>query len=96
MGGSYQDIVAMLESTHTFPCVYQFRVIGTNSPSFVASILQAVIIVIGPKQQPKIETRESAGGKHVSIHIHVHVLNASSVLKLYDTLKSMEGVKYLL
>jgi putative lipoic acid-binding regulatory protein len=85
-----------LKQAHSFPGPYRLKAIGENSAAFVARVMQAVILVLGPKSLPHVETRQSAQGKHQSVNLTVQVAEAEQVLKLYDALRGVVGVRFLL
>lgn len=85
-----------LNDCHEFPGRFMFKVIGQNSPEFLACVLQAVVTVLGPRAQPAVTTRESAHGKHQAITVVVWVPSAAEVLDVYGALRGVEGVRMLL
>ena len=85
-----------LNQTHVFPGSFMFKVIGENSPEFVASVVQVVIGVLGPQEMPNVTTRESSGGKHQAVTMVVTVPSAEAVLEIYALLGGLEGVKMVL
>jgi uncharacterized protein len=88
--------IEVLRQVHTFPGPYVFKIIGENTPEFVARILQAVVVVMGPTNTPSVSIRESAGGKHQAVTMTVRVNDAEGVLDLYEVLGGLAGVRYLL
>jgi uncharacterized protein len=85
-----------LNDCHRFPGPFTFRVIGENSPEFVARVVQAAVLVLGPKTLPQVNTRESAKGNHQAVSLVVEVERAESVLDVYAALRSLVGVRLLL
>jgi len=85
-----------LNDCHTFPGPFTFRVIGENSASFVARVVQAVVFVLGPRVYPQVNTRQSAKGNHQSVMMVVHLASAEKVLEVYAALKEVAGVRMLL
>ncbi len=96
MTSSREEILDRLNDVHSFPGEYMFKIIGTNSSEFVTQIIQACINAVGPGSSPKVTTRESSGGKHVSITLTVAVDDAESVLRVYDMMAGIEGIKFIL
>lgn len=86
----------MLKNAHTFPGPYIIKAIGENTPDFVAQVVQAVIVILGTKSTPDVQTRQSAKGKHQSVNLTVQVQSAEQVLKLYEAIKKIEGLRFLL
>ncbi len=85
-----------LNDTHVFPGPYMFKVIGENSPDFVARVVQAAVVVLGPTSYPNVTTRESAKGRHQSVTMVVDVATAEAVLEVYAALQGLSGVRFLL
>ena len=85
-----------LNDVHQFPGEFMFKVIGENSPDFIARVVQAAVTVLGPRVTPSVTTRESAHGRHQAITMVVQVPSAEGVLDVYAALRVLEGVKLLL
>lgn len=85
-----------LNAVHAFPCSYVFKVIGENSPEFITRVVQAVVNVMGDPSNFELATRESSGGKHLSVTVTVEVREAETVLSIYDMLRVVDGVRFLL
>jgi putative lipoic acid-binding regulatory protein len=90
------EILERLNDVHSFPGGYIFKVIGENSDEFVTRIVQASLNVLGPDANPDVSTRESSGGKHVSVTLEVRVEDAEMVLEIYDMLGQLDGIKFIL
>ncbi len=43
-----ENTLRVLNEGHTFPGPFMFKVIGENSPEFVARVIQAATIITGP------------------------------------------------
>ncbi len=85
-----------LEETHSFPCPYQFKVIGDNSEEFVARVAQVGVNVGGSEAEPEISTRESSSGNYVSVTMQLEVEQAEMILDVYDGVRELEGVRFVL
>lgn len=85
-----------LNAVHDFPCTYVFKVIGENSADFMVRTVQAVVHVVGDPAELNMSTRESSGGKHISVTLSVTVIDAEAVLSIYDMLRKVEGVRFML
>jgi uncharacterized protein len=88
--------IELLESTHTFPCPYMFKVIGLAESNFVGRTLQAVRRVLPPDNEPPFSTRHTAGGRHVSVTIEPTLEGADDVLAIYRELVELQGLVLLL
>jgi putative lipoic acid-binding regulatory protein len=85
-----------LRETHAFPCEFQFKVIGANSSSFVARVVQAGINAVGPTATPRISTKESSKGSYISVSMEMTMKDAETILDVYDGVRNLEQVKFVL
>lgn len=92
----HETFLARLEDVHDFPCDFVVKVIGENSTSFVTRVVQASVNALGAGAEPGVDTRESSGGKHVSVTLTISVTQAEEVIEVYELLNAVEGVKFLL
>lgn len=86
----------LLESVHTFPGTFQIRAIGSTAADFVARILAAVEQAVAGPAEYEHSVRETAGGKHVSVTLHIQVRDAEHVRDVYARLGEVEGLRLLL
>jgi putative lipoic acid-binding regulatory protein len=84
--------IALLESTHTFPGPYIFKVIGKTDPGFVARTVAAVRDELGDAQDPPYRVRESVGGRHIAVTLEPVVQTARQVLDVYRRLGRTVGL----
>ena len=85
-----------LEESHSFPCDYAFKVIGDNSEEFVARVVQVGVNVVGSEANPDVSTRESSGGKYVSVTIEMEMADAETILEVYEGFQAMDNVRFIL
>ncbi len=88
--------IELLEATHTFPCPYTFKVIGLTENNFVGRVLQTVRSQLAEDAEPSFSTRQTAGGKHVSVTIEPTLDSADHVLAIYRELSGLEGLVLML
>lgn len=93
---SRESSLETLRETHTFPCPYQFKVIGTNSESFIAQVVQVGVNVVGSDAEPEVSTRESSEGKYVSVSMELEVEDAETILDVYERVRTVDDVKFVL
>lgn len=93
---SRENLLRMLNDGHEFPGEFMFKVIGANTPEFAASVLQAVVVIVGPEAAPDVSLRESAQGRHQSVTVRIRVDSAHVVLDVYEAFRSIAGVRYVL
>jgi uncharacterized protein len=87
----YERLVAV----HNFPGTYIFKVIGDNSQDFVSRVVQAAINVMGKEPCLEVSTRSSSAGRHVSVTLSADVEDAEMVLDIYEMLRVVQGVRFL-
>jgi hypothetical protein len=87
--------VELLESTHEFPGVFTFKVIGDASEGFVAKVVAAVRQELELEIDPPYNTKQTPGGRHVSVTIEPQVESAWQVLAIYGRIQETEGLVML-
>jgi putative lipoic acid-binding regulatory protein len=85
----------LLESAHTFPGPYTFKVIGLADRGFLARTVAAVREELAHAADPPYRVRESAGGRHIAITIEPQVQTAQQVLDVYRRLSATAGLVML-
>ncbi|MFO0958607.1 MAG: DUF493 domain-containing protein [Isosphaeraceae bacterium] len=86
----------LLESVHTFPGTFQIRAIGSADGDFVGRVRAAVEQEVAEPGEYEYSTRETAGGKHVSVALRIQVQSAEQVRNIYAKLAEVEGIRVLL
>ena len=87
--------IALLESTHSFPGPYLFKVIGRAERGFVARTVAAVRDELAAEVDPPYRLRESAGGRHIAVSLQPTVQTAQQVLAIYRRLRLVVGLVML-
>jgi uncharacterized protein len=87
--------IELLESTHTFPGPYTFKVIGRSERGFVARAVAAVRDELAFELDPPYRTREARGGQHIAVTLEPEVQSAGQVLAVYRRLRDMAGLVML-
>ena len=88
--------VELLESTHSFPCEYVFKVIGWAEGQFVGRVVHAVRSELREEIEPSFSSRTTAGGRHVCVTIRPLMDEAGQVIKVYQRLQELDGLVMLL
>lgn len=88
--------VELLESVHSFPCAFRFKVIGEASEHFVGHVLTAVCAELEEEIEPIFTTRTTSGGRHVSVTVEPEMQNADHVIAVYARLRVLEGLVMLM
>jgi putative lipoic acid-binding regulatory protein len=87
--------IDLLESTHTFPGTYTFKVIGLAERGFVARTIAAVREELAGQTDPPYRVRETPNGRHVAVTVEPEVQDAHQVLAVYRRLRVMAGLVIL-
>ena len=90
-----QPPLELLESIHTFPGPYLFKVIGKSEGGFMARTVAAVREELALEVDPPFSVRESKGGRHIAVTLEPHVQSAAQVLAIYRRLQAMVGLVML-
>ena len=88
--------VELLETEHSFPCRFTFKVIGNNTEQFAATVVAAIQSMDPDDVVPAHSTRTTAGERHICVTVEPDVQSAQHVAKIYEVLRSLEGVVLLL
>lgn len=88
--------IELLESAHDFPCEYTIKAIGKNENDFVFRASTAARQALGLEFDPPVKTRETSGGRHISVTICMEFESAEQVLETYEQLHQLEGLVLLL
>src|SRR5262245_2869754 len=86
------ETIELLETTHSFPCRYVFKVIGRVDQGFVARVVAAIRDELESTVDPPYKLRHAAGGRHVAVTVEPTVLSAYQVLAVYRRMRGMAGV----
>jgi putative lipoic acid-binding regulatory protein len=84
------------EALLNFPCHYQFKAFGPAADeTFQESVLQAVNRIVAVSRD-SLQTRLSSGGQYQCITVPVRLENSAQLTGIYDILRGIEGLRYLL
>jgi len=86
----------LLESTHSFPGTYVFKVIGWAEGNFIGRVVAAVRCELGDLVEPSFSFRKTAGRRHVCVTIEPPVDDGMQVLAIYRRLQDVDGLVMLL
>jgi putative lipoic acid-binding regulatory protein len=87
--------VDLLESTHTFPGPYTFKVIGRSERGFAARAIAAVREELEGEVDPPFRVRDTAGGRHTAVTLEPTVESAWQVIAVYQRLQMLSGLVLL-
>lgn len=86
----------VLESMHSFPCAYTFKVIGSTANNFAARVVAAVRDEMLLPEDPPFSFRATRNGLHVAVTLEPHCLSSQQVIAIYSRLTGLEGLVMLL
>ena len=87
--------IEILEANHSFPGRYTFKAIGKVEKGFTARVVAAVREELANDIDPPFHTRETGGGRHVSVTIEPVVFSARQVIAIYARIRTIEGLVIL-
>lgn len=80
----------------TFPCEYVFKAFGPgDSPDFAAAVRQAVATVVAVPLDA-VRIRKSGQGKYQAVSVALILYNLEQVHGIYQALKTVPDLQYLL
>jgi putative lipoic acid-binding regulatory protein len=83
--------LALLESQHTFPGPFEFRVV--MHPEGRAAVLGAMMSAAGPDALLlDVSERSSTNGKYLSLRVKVRLGRAEDVLEVYEVIRAVDDV----
>jgi putative lipoic acid-binding regulatory protein len=88
--------IELLESTHVFPCPYTFKLIGLEEHGFVARAVAQVRQALNADRDPPYTVRSTSDGKHVAVSLEPVVYSAQQVLDVYDRVRDLSGLRFIL
>lgn len=88
--------IELLESTHVFPGVYVWKVIGRAEGGFIGRVVAAVRDQLECDVDPPYRVRETAGGRHVAVTLEPFVNSAWDVLAVYGRIQELAGLVLVL
>jgi putative lipoic acid-binding regulatory protein len=89
---------SVFADTVTFPTHFMIKIVGLNEPDFAADMVSTVLAGLGPQGTSPISpsTKETAGGKYVSVSIKPFFQSADELYAVYDRVKLDKRVKFML
>lgn len=88
--------IESLESVHTFPGRYTFKLIGANDAAFSEAAVAAALELVGNAAYIRRSDRQSKGGRFLSVTLDIRVENAHHVRALYDAFSHLPGLRMML
>jgi uncharacterized protein len=85
----FSDFARKLAEGHSFPTVYMFKFIVKTEHRKIA-LVESVF-----DEEAEIHTKESSGGKYISITARQVVMNVEEIITIYKKVNEIEGVMWL-
>jgi putative lipoic acid-binding regulatory protein len=94
----------VFEGSVVFPTTFMLKIVGVNDPTFINDILRIIQSCVGDQPAGKslthlsggVTTKETAGGKYVSITLSPYFQNAAELYATYDAISKDKRVKFTL
>ncbi len=92
-----QDEWAQLdEHINEYPGERSFKAIGAGEADFVRSMRECVEKVVGGIEDSQVDTKESSGGKYVSVTFLVMVQSPEEMKEIYELMKGDGRLKFFI
>ena len=88
--------IDLLESTHSFPGVYQIKAIGSVDDGFENRVISAARSETANDSDVEFTARTTPGGRHISITLEIKAESAEQVRRIYAKIHQEKGIAYLL
>lgn len=85
----------LIESQHSFPGPYIFKVIGDNRQDFVADALSLAVNALGDDRELRHSSRPSKAGNHLALTLTITLNNSEEVHLIYKNLLKLNGIRAL-
>jgi putative lipoic acid-binding regulatory protein len=85
----------LIESQHSFPGPYIFKVIGDHREDFVADALSLALNSLGDDRDFQHSTRPSKSGQHLALTLSLTLNSAAEVHGVYENLLKLNGLRAL-
>ena len=80
----------------TYPADMSIKAMGLNANDFEALVLSLVSPIMAPQKPSKMDTRESSGGKYLSVTVHFKAKDAAQYELVYSALRNDARVLFTL
>jgi uncharacterized protein len=93
---THDGAIALLESTHSFPCAYTIKAIGAASNDFEGRVLRAARSTFPRPDDITHSSRATPNGAHVAVTLVVQVDTPDEVITVYRAVQLVEGLRFLI
>jgi len=84
------------EHVNEYPGERSFKAIGAGEADFVRSMRECVERVVGGIEDGQMDTKESSGGKYVSVTFRVMIQSAEEMKEIYEGMKRDGRMKFFI
>ena len=88
--------IELLESTHAFPGVYVFKVIGADDRSFAARVVSLIRDELELDEDPPFSINRTTSGRHLAVTVEPVVSQARQILDIYEGIRELDGLVMVL
>ena len=85
----------LIESLHSFPGPFTFKIIGDAREDFVADTLTLATAGIGQEREFSHTSRVSSAGNHIAVTLSIRVETSREVHAVYEKLLTIHGLRAL-
>jgi putative lipoic acid-binding regulatory protein len=75
-----------------FPCVYTFKIFGRRSDHFAERVGAIIAATLGSVPYDALTTRESSGGRYLSVTVLARVESRAQLERVYADLRAEDEV----
>jgi len=80
-----------------FPCDYLFKAFGPNDPDgFFAQSVRSAVAAVVPVSVDAVKLNRSANETYLCVTVLVRLYNYGQLAAIYNALRQVEGLRYLL
>lgn len=85
--------IEALEAAHSFPTTYTMKLIGPDTPAFIAGARQ---VCLAHGCAVEVGERRSKSGQHLALSLRIEVASAKVIQLIYTELTTLAGLKFIL
>jgi uncharacterized protein len=85
----------LLDTMHSFPGPFVFKVIGDAHDDFVGDALTLAMSPLHHSREVNYTSRTTSGGRHTAVTLTIQIESAPEVHLVYEKLLTITGLKLL-
>lgn len=86
----------LLARTHLFPGPYTIKAIGSVADDFVGRVVSAAQEGLTRAADVRFSVRSTPRGNHVAVTLDLAVSNPDEVIRVYQALQVVKGLRFLM